>query len=128
MVERRQVFIVRNREGMMHAAMIVGHGIDRRVAPHQDEASPGCVKEHHLPVWRGRQMPAPDDLRVELRALRNIAHRNAEMSNRLDRHHITLPSRYSLFDQDGSPPDRRTTKRCNSPSLLGWLMQRICSE
>src|ERR1700730_19217264 len=76
---------------MMHAAMIAGHGIDRRVALHQDEASPGCVEEHHMPVWCGGQMPAADDLRVELGAFRNVAHGNAEMSNRLDRSHLTSP-------------------------------------
>src|ERR1700736_4064480 len=96
MVECRCVFVVRNREGMMYAAMIVGHGIDRRVALHQDEASPGCVEEHHMPVWCGGQMPAADDLRVELGAFRNVAHGNAEVSNRLDRNHLTSPHADSL--------------------------------
>ena len=43
MVERRRVVVVGNREGMMHAAMIVGHRIDCRVALYQDEArNPGA--------------------------------------------------------------------------------------
>jgi len=49
MVECRCVFVVRNREGMMYAAMIAGHGIDRRVALHQDEASPGASRNTICP-------------------------------------------------------------------------------
>src|ERR1700726_688843 len=109
MIECRRVFVVRNREGMMHAAMIAGHGIDRRVALHQDEASPGCVEEHHMPVWCGGQMPAADDLRVELGAFRNVAHRNAEVSNRLDRNHLTSPRADSLSNRTayGRSPSMR---------------------
>src|SRR6202023_190047 len=109
MVECRCVFVVRNREGMMYAAMIAGHGIDRRVALHQDEASPGCVEEHHMPVWCGGQMPAADDLRVELGAFRNVAHGNAEMGNRLDRNHLTSPRADSLSNRTayGRSPSMR---------------------
>src|ERR1700730_9582297 len=94
---------------MMHAAMIAGHGVDGRVALHQDEASPGCVEEHHMPVWCGGQMPAADDLRVELGAFRNVAHRNAEMSNRLDRNHLTSPRADSLSNRTayGRSPSMR---------------------
>jgi hypothetical protein len=35
---------------MMHTAMVVEHGIDRRVSLDQDEASTGGIEEHHLAV------------------------------------------------------------------------------
>src|ERR1700730_1028994 len=38
MIESCFVLVVRNREGMMHTAMVVGHSIDRRITLHQDEA------------------------------------------------------------------------------------------
>src|SRR5215469_14729217 len=90
MIERCPIVVVRNCKGMMHAAMVVRHRIDRRIALDQDEASAGRVEERHLSVRRGRQTPAPDHLRIELRALRSIAHRYAEMSYSRDRNHLTL--------------------------------------
>jgi hypothetical protein len=76
---------------MMHATMVVGHGIDRRVALDQDEASAGRIEEDHLSVRGSRQMLAPDDLGIELRALRGIAHGNAEMSDSSNCNHVILP-------------------------------------
>ena len=35
---------------MMHTAVVVGHRIDQRITLDQDEASPGGIEEHHLPV------------------------------------------------------------------------------
>jgi hypothetical protein len=72
--------------------MIVRHGIDRNVALYQDEASASRIEEHHLSVRRGRQMPAPDDLCIEFRALRRVAHGYAEMSDAFYRNHMVLPS------------------------------------
>src|SRR5262252_3867531 len=92
MIERCPIVVVRNGKGMMHAAMVVRHGIDRRVALDQDEASASRIEKRHLPARHRRQVPAADDLRVELRALRDVAHRNTEMSDAFDRNHLTLPS------------------------------------
>jgi len=58
----------------------VENGINRSVALDQDQANASRIEEHHLSVRRGGQMPAPDHLRIELRALRGIAHGNAEVS------------------------------------------------
>jgi hypothetical protein len=83
---------MRDGEGMMDTPMIVRHRVYRRVALHQDEARPGCIEEGHAPTRHGRQVPAADDFRVKPRASRDVTHGNAEMSNRLDRNHLTLPS------------------------------------
>src|SRR5438067_871996 len=71
-IKRGSIIVVRDGEGMMYSAMIVRHGIDRNVALYQDEASANRIEEHHLSVRRGRQMPAPDDLCIEFRALRRV--------------------------------------------------------
>src|SRR5712672_3349124 len=48
MVERRWVPLMCDDERVMHTPMVVEQGIDRRVALHQDEARPGCIKESHV--------------------------------------------------------------------------------
>src|SRR5215472_8910419 len=89
MVERSVIFLMRNGEGVVDTAMVVGHGIDRRIALHQDETGASCVEEDHLPVRRGGQVPAADNSRVKPRALRDVADGNAEMGNGIDRNHPT---------------------------------------
>jgi hypothetical protein len=43
MIECRPVVVMGDDEGMMHAAVVVGHGIDGRVALNQDQTGPGGV-------------------------------------------------------------------------------------
>src|SRR5882757_6238653 len=91
MVERRLVLTVSDREGVMYASMVFEHEIDRRVAFHQDETRPGCIKKGHVPARHRGQMLAADNLSIEARAPRDVAHGNTEMGNGLDRNHVTLP-------------------------------------
>src|SRR5580704_13163626 len=88
MLKCSRVLVVRDSKGMMHTAMVINHRIDRRVTLHQDKASPCGIEEHHLPVRRGGQMPAADHVGIELRASRDLADRNAEMSDPSDRNHL----------------------------------------
>jgi hypothetical protein len=93
--------LVRDSEGMMHAAMVVGHSIDRGVTLDQNEAEASRIEEHHLPVRRGRQMPAADDFRIEPHASYDVAHgnANAEMSHASDCNHLTSPCANGLATQ-----------------------------
>src|SRR5262249_8114 len=60
MVERCLVLVVRNREGVMDATMVVANGIDRRVALHEDPG-PACdARRLALARWR---RPARRDAR-----------------------------------------------------------------
>src|SRR5690242_16636477 len=47
MVERRAVVVVRDREGVMHAARVLGTQVDRRVALDEDQAGAGSVEKRH---------------------------------------------------------------------------------
>src|SRR5260370_20046901 len=96
MLKCSRVLVVCNREGMMHTAMVVGHGVDRRVTLDQDEAGSSRVEEHHLLVRRGGQMPTADDLRVKPRTLRDISDGDAEMGATLDRNRVCLLSPLEL--------------------------------
>src|ERR1700740_3300977 len=75
----------------MHATMIVEHRVDRRLALDQDQAGPGRIEKGHAAVPHGLQMSTADYLRIEPRACCDIADRNAEMGNALDRNHVVLP-------------------------------------
>jgi hypothetical protein len=113
MVEGRLVVVMGDDEGMMHAAVVVEHRVDRRLVLDQDQAGPGRIEKGHLAAPHGLQMPAADDLRIEPRALRDIADGNAEMSNALDRDHPVLPCEQAArhgFNRNSLPrqPKRRT--------------------
>ena len=62
MVERCLEIGVRDSEGMVNDAMVVGHRIDRRLALYQAETGAGRIEEHHLPVRGGEQVSAAEDL------------------------------------------------------------------
>ena len=67
-------------------------GIDLSNVQEVVQAGASRIEEHHLAVWRGGQMPAADDLRIEPRASRDVAHGDTEMGDALDRNHVALPS------------------------------------
>src|SRR5713101_5355948 len=83
MVKRRFVLLMRDGEGMVDAAMLVEHGVDRPVALHKDETRPGCIEEDHVPARHSEQMLAADNLLIEARAHRDVAHGDTEMGNGL---------------------------------------------
>src|SRR5260370_41306549 len=91
---------------MMHTAMVIEHRIERRVTLDQNEAGASRIEEHHLPVRRGGQMPAADDLRIELRAGRDVANRNTEMGNSPDLGHLILPCANTRLTLIGYAPIR----------------------
>src|SRR5436305_1338861 len=93
MVERRRVLLMRNRKGMVHAAVVLGRAIDRRLTLDEDQAGAGGVEERHRAAGDRRQMPAADDLGVEAGAARDVADRDAEMHDGLDRDHLVPTSR-----------------------------------
>src|SRR5712671_4878139 len=116
MVERRLVLTVSDREGVMYASIVFEHEIDRRVALHQDKTRPGCIKKGHVPARHSRQMLAPDNLRIEARAPRDVAHGAAEMGNGLDCNHPTLPSLWR--------PLRSTSSQHRMAALSGTRISR----
>src|ERR1700751_1944652 len=65
MVEGLAVLVMRDDEGMVHAAMVVEHRVNRRLALDQDQAGPGRIEKGHLATPHGLQMPATDDLGIE---------------------------------------------------------------
>src|ERR1700737_3589606 len=73
MVECGRVLVMCDDKGVVHAAMVVEHGIDRRVALHQDEADPSRIEEGHVPARNGGQMVTADNFCVEPRASRDVA-------------------------------------------------------
>ncbi len=79
MIEGGRIILVRHGKGMMHAAMVVGDRVDRRLALYQDHAGSGRIEKRHPPVRHRRQMPAADDIGIKSRARRDVADRNAEM-------------------------------------------------
>src|SRR5262245_34381790 len=87
MVECRRVVVMGDDKGMMHAAVVLWHPVDRRLALDQDQAGPGGIEKGHGAARHRRQMPAAHDLRIEPSALRDVADRNTEMGNALDRDH-----------------------------------------
>src|SRR5712671_3653380 len=91
MVECGSVLVRCDDKRVVHAAMVVEHGIDRRVALHQDEADPSRIEEGHVRARNGGQMVTADNFCVKPRASRDVAHGDAEMGNGLDRNHVTLP-------------------------------------
>src|SRR5712672_3961738 len=120
MVECGRVLVMRDDKGVVHAAMVVEHGIDRRDALHQDEADPSRIEEGHVPARNGGQMVTADNFCVKPRASRDVAHGDAEMGNGLDRNHVTLPrpsrsrNRATSFFASSSRPC--TTKTLDSSS------------
>src|SRR5690242_10854115 len=99
MVESGSVLVVRNREGVMNAPMVLGNRIDRWVALHQNETGASRIEEHHSPVRSGRQMPAADHVRIEPRASLDVTHGNAEMGNGLHRHHLLISLIVGLYNR-----------------------------
>src|SRR5712671_4596760 len=133
MVECGGVLVMCDDKGVVHAAMVVEHRIDRRVALYQDEADPSAIEEGHVPARNGGQMVTADNLRVKPRASRDVAHGNAEMGNGFDRNHVTLPrpirSRNratSIFASSSRPCTTKTLNRSSAgvATAIGGLPRR----
>src|SRR5262249_8583161 len=90
-VERGAIVLMRDTEGVVDAAVVLGTRIDRRIAPNEDQAGSGRIEKRHRAARHGREMLAADDLGVKSRALLDIADWNAEMHDRLDRRHSLPP-------------------------------------
>src|SRR5258708_40142948 len=59
MLKCSRVLVVCNREGMMHTAMVVGHGVDRRVTRYQELARVRPMRGKRWSLGGGEKRPPP---------------------------------------------------------------------